>query len=168
MNATSPSAVLLIGIPASGKSTFCYQRFFDSHVRINRDQLKTRHREVLLLAACLQGRQSFVVDNTNFSKESRARFIAPARAAGFRVVGYYFDTRVADALARNRQRTGRGRIPDQGVLGIARRLEPPTRDEGFDELWRVSLDGTGGFAVDEERWDSARSGDEGAAGPGLD
>ena len=58
-------AVLFIGIPASGKSAFFKERFFDTHVRINLDMLKTRRRESLILRACLEGKQSFVIDNTN-------------------------------------------------------------------------------------------------------
>ena len=145
------SAILLIGIPATGKSTFCRQRLFDTHVRINLDQLRTRHREKLLLEACLSARQPFVVDNTNATKEARARFIAPARGAGFRVIGYYFSSKVAEVLERNRLRQGSARIPDGGVIGISGRLEPPSRTEGFDELWHVRMDGGGGFLVEEWR-----------------
>ncbi len=74
-------AVLLIGIQASGKSTFYRDRFFDTHVRINRDMLRTRRRERLLLEACIAGLQPFVVDNTNVTPEERARSIGPAKAS---------------------------------------------------------------------------------------
>ncbi len=138
-----------MGIPASGKSTFCRRRLYDSHVRINLDQLKSRHREKLLLDACLAAGQPFVVDNTNATKEARTRYIAPALSAGFRVIGYYFSSRVAEALERNRQRQGSARIPDRGVLGVSGRMERPSTAEGFDELWYVRMDG-GDFLV--ERW----------------
>lgn len=150
------TAVILIGIPASGKSTFYQQRFFFTHVRISLDMLKTRQREMFLVEACLAARQPFVVDNTDVSTKERARFIAPARAAGFRVIGYHFDTTVGEALERNRQRKGRGRIPDKGVAGVAGRLEMPTPGEGFDELWHVKIDGAGGFVVEE--WMGVESG----------
>jgi len=146
-----PSAILLIGIPATGKSTFCRQRLFDTHVRINLDQLRTRHREKLLVEACLAGRQPFVVDNTNATREARERFIAPAKAAGYRVIGYYFSSRITEALERNRLRQGSARIPDQGVFGISGRLISPSTSEGFDELWYVRMDGSGDFLVEEWR-----------------
>src|SRR6476660_6211221 len=41
--------VLFIGIPATGKSSFYRERFFRSHVRVNLDMLRTRHREQLLI-----------------------------------------------------------------------------------------------------------------------
>ncbi|WP_243373086.1 FmdE family protein [Geotalea sp. SG265] len=140
---------MLIGIPAAGKSTFCRLNFFESHVRISLDMLRTRHRERLLLQACIDARQSFVVDDTNATREVRRRFMEPARAAGFRIIGYYFSSRLEEALKLNRQRQGRERIPDGGVRGIAGRLELPSLDEGFDELWYVRMDGSGGFEVRE-------------------
>ncbi len=61
-------AVVFIDIQASGKTTFYKQGFFESHICINLDMLKTRHREAVLLESCLQMKQPFVVDNTNTKK----------------------------------------------------------------------------------------------------
>jgi len=141
------TAIILVGIPASGKSTFCKERLFSSHVRINLDMLKTR--EKLIFQACLAAKQSFVIDNTNASAVERKRYMGPAKEAGFKVVGYYFSSRIQDALERNRQRQGSAQIPDKGVIGVAGRLELPSLSEGFDKLWYVTMDGNGGFVVEE-------------------
>lgn len=143
------TAIIFTGIPASGKSSFFKERFFDTHIRINLDMLKTRHREKLLVQACIAAKQSFVVDNTNAIAAERERFIAPAREAGFKVIGYYFSSKVQDALERNRKREGKARIPDKGVTGTAGRLKLPILNEGFDELWYVRMDGRGGFIIEE-------------------
>src|SRR5581483_10407647 len=95
-------AVIFCGIQASGKTTFYRERFFDTHVRISLDLVRTRRREDLLIAACLAGRQPFVVDNTNATVADRARYIEPARSAGFAVVGYYFANDRRAAFDRNR------------------------------------------------------------------
>ena len=58
-------AIIFIGLQAAGKSSFYRDRFFNTHIRINLDMLKTRHREQMILQACLTAKQSFVVDNTN-------------------------------------------------------------------------------------------------------
>ncbi|HKX31544.1 MAG TPA: AAA family ATPase [Blastocatellia bacterium] len=142
-------AVILIGVQGSGKSTFCRERFFETHVRINLDMLKTRRREALLLRACLEAKQRFVVDNTNVTAADRQRYIGPASAAGFTVTGYFFNSRLEDALKRNRQRTGKSRIPERGVIGTYRRLELPQLSEGFDRLFSVSITETREFAVEE-------------------
>lgn len=140
-------AVILVGIQASGKSTFYKQRFFDTHVRISRDLVRTRNREARLLQLCLETRQPFVIDNTNPLADERARYIGPARAAGFRVVGYFFRTEPRAAIARNNLREGRARIPIPGLLGTYKKLEEPRLDEGFDELNLVTLTAEGGFDV---------------------
>lgn len=141
-------AVILIGIQATGKSSFYLRHFFGTHVRINMDMLKTRHREQLLLRACVEGGTPFVADNTNPSASERARYILPARAARFRVVGYYFRSSVSDALKRNASRAGAERVPDKGIFGTHKRLQLPTYAEGFDELFYVTLDDERGFVVE--------------------
>ena len=141
-------AVILVGIQASGKSTFYKQRFFDTHVRISRDLLRTRGREVLLMRACLEGRQPFVVDNTSVTAEERARYIVPARAAGYRVTGYFFRTEPRAAIARNKLRQGKAVIPVPGILGTYKKLEEPRPKEGFDALYTVTLTPANEFVVE--------------------
>jgi len=142
-------AVLLIGIQGAGKSTFYQQRFFDTHVRISLDLLKTRYREQVFLQACILARQRFVVDNTNVLAAERERYIGPAKAAGFRIVGYYFPVPVKHAIGRNLKREGKKRIPVQGVVGTYKRLQPPRREEGFEELYCVTVAETNVFTVED-------------------
>jgi hypothetical protein len=143
-----PEAVIFTGVQAAGKSTFYRERFFETHVRINMDMLKTRRREALLLEACLLGRQPFVADNTNPLAADRARYIAPARAAGFRVTGYFFRATPREAIARNRARADKPSIPIPGLLGTYKRLEEPRWAEGYDALFTVTLTPTGLYLVE--------------------
>ncbi len=83
-----PEAIILVGIQASGKTTFYSHRFFSSHVRINLDMLKTRYREHHLFTCCCQYRIPLVVDNTNPRKKDRQRYIPTARENGFSITGY--------------------------------------------------------------------------------
>lgn len=142
-------AIIFTGIQAAGKSTFYRERFFSTHVRINLDMLRTRHREQLLLRACIEGQQRFVVDNTNPTAAERARYIAPARAAGFRVVGYYFPPDVGTSIRRNAGRAERERVPPAAIGGTAKRLEIPRFSEGYDALFVVRIDDEGTFLVEE-------------------
>lgn len=154
-------AVLLIGIPGSGKSSFYRERFFDTHVRISLDMVKTRERERVLAAACLLAGQSFVVDDTNVLRSQRAAFVEPARAAGFRVAGYEMTCDLKRAWMRNRGR-GRRAVPPAGIAAAAKRLQRPTWSEGFDALFSVDADG-GGFVVRERARHSERDAAPGAA-----
>ena len=142
-------AIILVGIQGSGKSTFFKERFSDTHVRINLDMLNTRNRELKLLQACLETGQPFVVDNTNPSRADRVRYIQPARAVGFQIVGYYFQSRIDDCKQRNEQRPTAQKIPLAGILGTAGRLELPQLDEGFSRLYYVRIEDERQFIVEE-------------------
>ena len=144
----SPDAAIFIGIQASGKSTFYVNHFADTHIRINLDMLRTRHREKLLISACVEARQSFVVDNTNPTREDRRRYFDFLQNSDFRVVGYYFNANLEKCLERNATRDDSRRIPEVGIRGALSRLELPRYDEGFDELHYVKPVGDGAFLVD--------------------
>lgn len=141
-------ATIFTGLQASGKSSFYKERFFDTHVRINLDMLRTRNRERLLLQACLEMKQPFVVDNTNPTAADRARYIQPARSANFRVVAYYFQPDIQGSRARNDLRAGKARVPVGAIYGAAKRLQAPTWEEGFDAIYDVWVV-EGGFRVEE-------------------
>ena len=141
-------AVILCGVQGSGKTTLYRDRFLDTHARVSMDLLRTRHREAAFVALCLETRQRFVVDNTNATVAERRRYIEPARAAGFRVIGYLVEVETEEALARNAERAGRARIPAPGLVGTARRLVRPTPEEGFDELWHATAAPAGGWRVE--------------------
>lgn len=141
--------VIFIGLQASGKSAFYRERFFRTHVRVNLDMLRTRHREKCLMEACLHMQQPFVVDNTNPTKEDRRKYIEAAQAAGFRVCGYYFRSEIEECKRRNEGRPVAEQVPLPGVLGTYSRLELPSRDEGFDELHYVRIGDDRQFVVEE-------------------
>jgi len=135
--------VILIGLPAAGKSTFYRERFAGTHDHISKDLLRNnrrpeRRQEQLILESLSHGR-SLVVDNTNASAAIRAPLIQAARAHGAKITGYYFPTEAGAALRRNRAREGKDRVPDVAIFAVRKRLEPPSAAEGFDELFEVKL-----------------------------
>ena len=77
------------------------------------------------------------------------RAIAQAKAAGFAVVGYYFDSTVSESIARNNMRVGAARIPAVGIYATAKKLQAPSFSEGFDALYYVRIEGEGRFVVEE-------------------
>jgi predicted kinase len=132
-------AVLFCGIQAAGKTTFYIERFLRTHLRISMDLLHTRNKERKLLELCLLLQQRFVVDNTNPTRKERQHYIEAAHQHQFRVIGYYFHTDVAAAIARNARRSGKEHIPVPGIRGTYKKMERPSYEEGFDEIYQVEL-----------------------------
>ncbi|GAB3814989.1 AAA family ATPase [Pontibacter rugosus] len=132
------------------KLTFYKEHYFNSHVRISMDLLRTRNRERLFLKACLQSSMRFVVDNTNPTAAERAAYIALAKAAKYEVIGYFFESTSRDAVARNSQRSGRFQVPDKAIYGTHKKLQPPKLDEGFDVLYYVSLLPNGAYNLTQQ------------------
>ena len=143
--------VLLVGLPASGKSTFYHERFADTHVHVSKDLIprsadKAKRQRRLIEEALAEGR-SVVVDNTNASPEERAAAIDLAKAAGARVVAYLFDETVPACRERNAKREGTVQVPLVGLYATAKRLRKPIADEGIDAIHVVRL-GPEGFIVE--------------------
>lgn len=130
-------AVILVGLQGAGKSSFYEQRFAQTHARVSLDVQKTREREQAWLDELLRDGRSFVVDNTNPTPAERQRYIGRAKAASYRAIGFYFDCPIEDCLRRNNLR--QKPIPKVGIYATRKRMQPPTLDEGFDELYTVRV-----------------------------
>ncbi len=140
-NIRMKTAYIMIGIQGSGKSEFC-RRYLPDIERINLDTLKTRNNENRMIADCHARAVDYVVDNTNPTKNDRARYIPAAKAKGYRVIGYFMQSRLQECIARNNLRQGKAVVPAKAIAMTSNRLELPSLDEGFDELYFVANDGT--------------------------
>jgi predicted kinase len=147
----STELVLLIGLQGSGKSSFYRARFAETHDLVSKDLFPNNRnaarRQRLLVEEALRADRSVVVDNTNATLEERAELIALAGTLEARVVAYYFQSRLAECLERNRQREGKARVPDVALYATRKRFRFPALAEGFDELFYVRLVGERGFQV---------------------
>lgn len=134
------TAYIMMGIQGSGKSTFCATHLPDA-VRVNLDTLHTRNKESLLIAECQQNGRDYVIDNTNPTREDRARYIAAAKDSGYRVVGYFMQSRLQECILRNNLREGKAKVAIKAIAATSNRLEMPSFSEGFDKLYFVKNDG---------------------------
>ena len=129
---------MLVGLPGAGKTTFVRARY-PHYEHISKDLFsphardKQARQDAALRGAFAAGR-SVIVDNTSVTAADRAAIIRIAREFGARVIGFYLDVTTRDAVARNEQREGRARVPKVAIFTAAKRLAPPSLDEGFDEL----------------------------------
>ncbi len=131
--------IIFIGLQGAGKSTFYKRHFVDSHIRLNGDMLKTKHRQQLLLNACLESKTPTVIDKININQQSRKPLIEQAKKHKFEIIAYYFDVALTDALNRNNQRTGKAKIPEIAIKGTYKQLEKPNFAEDFDKIYYVSV-----------------------------
>lgn len=139
-----PELVIFVGLPGSGKSTYYAAHFAATHVQVSKDLMpnaRTRdERQQKLVADALAAGKNVVIDNTNPSRAVRAPVIAIGKSRGARIIAYDFDCSVKQALVRNRQREGAGRVPDVAIFVAAKNLQVPALDEGFDEVHVVPCD----------------------------
>ncbi len=133
-----PTMAIMIGIQASGKSTFCKQ-FLGNYTRVNLDSLHTRNKEKLAIEDAITQGEDVVIDNTNPMSIDREKYILRGKAAGYKIVGYFMQSKLQDCIARNESRTGKEKIPKKAIACTSNKLELPTYKEGFDELYYVSL-----------------------------
>jgi predicted kinase len=144
---------ILVGLQASGKTTFFWQRLAETHAHVSKDDFRNarrrQDRQLRLIAAALESGESVAVDNTNPSREEWAPLIALARRHGARVTGYWFPPDVPGSLERNASRPAEKRVPDVGFYATLKRLRRPQPSDGFDELRAVRFDGAGGFTVSD-------------------
>jgi predicted kinase len=136
--------VILTGLPGAGKSSLYREKFAGTHVHVSKDlwpnATKREDRQRELIEEALASGKSIVIDNTNPTIAERATLIAIARTHGARVIGYYFDVNTRTAVARNAERTGRGKVPNVAIFTAAKRLQRPSLAEGFDQLFHVQID----------------------------
>lgn len=145
--------IIFVGLQGAGKSTFYQTYFATTHVYVSKDLLhrsKTMNKSAKqnnLLEEALQADRSVVIDNTNPTQEDREPLIRLGRLYNATVIGYYFDASVSECLARNKERTGKARVPDKVIYITSKRMVLPTFEEGFDTLFRVHTKEDGLFEV---------------------
>lgn len=142
---------ILIGLQASGKTSFYRGVLARTHVHVSKDAFpkarRRQARQLRLVAEALDAGRDVAVDNTNPSAEEWEPLIAAGRERGARVVGYWFPPDLDRSVARNAARGDETRVPDVGLYATVKRLRQPRLVDGFDELFTVRFDGRGGFDV---------------------
>ena len=162
--------VILVGIQASGKTTYYRRRLADRYLHVSLDHwrgkgnVRAKERaaidEAMDQAADDDTLRGVAVDNTNTTGETRRRYFDIARefaartGRGVRVIAIFFDEPLEACQARNAARpvdppVGEPYfVPPAAIASFHSRLQPPSRDEAFDEVRRVRVTEDGSFVVD--------------------
>jgi predicted kinase len=143
--------VVLCGLQASGKSTFRRARL-PGHLVVSKDLMARKGKDARQrrqLVAALGAGYDVVVDNTNPTKEERTAIIEIGKTVDAHIVGYYFESAMADCLRRNAERQPSDVVPEVGLRSTRARLTPPSPIEGYNELWYVRI---GSLDFEVEPW----------------
>jgi predicted kinase len=136
--------IIFVGIQAAGKSTYYRSHFAATHVHISKDLMTNARsrdsRQQQMIEEALKTGKPVVIDNTNPTPLVRAPLIETGRRLGARIIGYFFEVPVKVAVARNRAREGKARVPDVAIYVTSKKLVPPKFEEGFDEIHVVAAE----------------------------
>ncbi|HEX4915831.1 MAG TPA: aldo/keto reductase [Vicinamibacterales bacterium] len=158
---TDAEVVMVMGVPAAGKTTLTRGLVEQGYQRLNRDEAGGSLRALLpqLEQLLAHGPARVVLDNTYITRASRAAVIRTAAEAGAAVHCKWLTTDLDDAQvnAVTRLLTKYGRLPDDVELSALRKrdvnaisptvlfryqreLEPPDPAEGFASIERVAFE----------------------------
>jgi predicted kinase len=126
---------VMCGIPGSGKSTLS-KRLAEERglMRFSFDEMKcyTTRQFLLPVVAALQEGKSVVMDSTHLRESGRRSILQSVRNIRCRKVCVFMDTPFDECLRRNANRMAV--VPVVMVNSMYRSLQPPTLEEGWDEI----------------------------------
>lgn len=143
-----PHAVLLVGLPGSGKSTIvesCYKRYtpvsrdaclmelsgdlsYDAAWKAV-DQAKVDKNFEKVFNDAINRKEDLIIDRTNLTYKGRKKFITRLKKAGYDVTIQVVLANVSTILARNRNRTGKN-ISQDVIFRMMMSFEMPFASEG--------------------------------------
>ncbi len=129
MNNSNLEVIIMVGLPASGKSTIAKVNY-TSYYLISLDEIENHSREIeeALIEENLAKGNSIVIADTNLTHEIRVGHIKIARKYNAYIVAVYLDIPIEQILKRNRNREEP--VPDATIFRMKKELELPTYAEG--------------------------------------
>lgn len=138
--------ILLVGLPASGKSTYVAGKPTLSsdairHLLADDETNQTIHARVfatlryLLVQRLEIHRPVTYIDATHLTRAERKPYMEIAREHKAEIEAVYFDIPLEVCLERNRTRPRQ--VPEDALTKMSAKLQPPTEEEGFTKILRI-------------------------------
>ena len=126
--------VIMVGSPASGKSFYSRDLEKKGFIRINKDEMKADKVQQKAFNTGLKEGQNIVIDNTNSTKEGRAKWINAAKEASYNItiVWMNFPMPVVEFLDNYRVYMNKNQdthVPAVAMRVYYKKLEAPTQEE---------------------------------------
>jgi predicted kinase len=143
-----PTLYLMVGLPASGKTTYAKKELSDA-IRVCYDDLvemltgewDVKHtglyhalEQAIIQTALFRG-YDVVVDRTNVTRKVRQRFAAIAYNADAEMEAVIVTVSLKTALERNKNRERV--VPEEAIKKLHQEWEEPTEDEGFSKFRHI-------------------------------
>jgi predicted kinase len=145
--------IILMGLQASGKSTFYRTHFAVTHEHVSKDLLLKSKVQIQAeyIERDFQEQRSVVVDNTNATIQDRLSLIDLGRRYEVTIIGYYFQPDISSSRKHNKLRTGKAQVPEKAIFITAHKFTPPSYDEGFDRLYYIRI--AGDSTLEKPEWE---------------
>lgn len=140
--------ILLIGMPASGKTTMRASLFKEASVicpddlidyegsgwtpRQARNAWKKSDKDLKNLLT--EGEPLVILDSTMVARKKRTKYIKLAKSKDYKCIALYCNTNYFICKKRNNDRPDWRRVPNHTIDSMAKRLEEPVMKEGFDKV----------------------------------
>ena len=134
LRASTKHLVVMVGSPASGKSYYSQELEKKGFLRINKDTMKTDKVAENAFNTGLKDGRNIVIDNTNPTKEARAKWITAAKKASYHItiVWMNFPISVVEYLDNYRiakYKNQEYHVPIVAMRVYYKKLEEPTKQE---------------------------------------
>ena len=130
----SKTAILLCGLPSSGKTTFYEYELEQDYPRaeISNDKYNFE-----MIDEYIYQKKSFVIDGRFPTKETRAPILKKLKEAGYHTICYYTEYSRDEISEMNDSRAYEERTPMLKIKAMEKIFEKPVRSEGIDALYFV-------------------------------
>lgn len=142
---------VMVGIPGSGKSTYAKKLEEKGAVHISLDVIRnklveetgTRNEGKVFSEGLKQMKEALshgkdvICDSTNVYIAKRKPYFQVANEFNAKIIAIFVNTDKKECLERNSKREGIAKVPAVAIHTSAKKLVPPTMEEGFDEVIEV-------------------------------
>ena len=144
---------LMMGVPGSGKTTWCKAHMKDGDRYVSRDEVRfsmvsedeeyfSKEKEVFrkytaMINTNLKMGYDVFADATHLNAASRNKLLRNINVTVDGIDIIWLKTSLEESLKRNSQREGRAFVPVSQIRRMNFSIEEPTFEEGFDKIYIV-------------------------------
>lgn len=129
---------VMCGVPGSGKTTYSKQMAEEHNLmRFSFDEMRCFRLAEFMRPAlkAIREEKNVILDSTNLRANVRAKILKAVEDIPCKKIAVYMNTPLEECIWRNANREAR--LEDCIIESTYRSLQPPTLDEGWDEVKEV-------------------------------